>query len=144
MKLVTKTGEKFKIKEITVIDKNDKLKRFCPEQIKSIIFEDLDRNMDDIKDYEIKRLGNLSLCFKTFLGKEAKETDIEICQWSDDFKTRWTIASFEPEYDDGYLEGYEVVSCGDRLTDKEIDWTNFGSLVNYGYNWLENHVKEDE
>ena len=87
------------------------------------------------KKGDILRLGNLSLGYKTFIGKETKEYDLEICQWDLKENYKWTIASFDCKHEDGY-KFYELNSCADRLNNKEIDWYDFGKLVQKGYEIL--------
>ena len=144
MKLITKTGEKLKILKIQVETDNGKTKYINPKQINNFIFEPIDETMDDLHSYEIKRLGNLSLCFKTFIGKTPQEDDIEISMWDKSFLHRWTIASFEPHYDDEDIDSYELVSCGSRLNDKDINWKDFGKLVKLGYEWLDEYLNKKE
>lgn len=84
------------------------------------------------KPWEILRIDNLALCYKTFIGKEASEKDIEICAFNDD-DTRYTIASFDyNEKEDCY-----ILKCCDKLNDEKIDWQVFGDLVLEGYKILD-------
>lgn len=83
----------------------------------------------------IKRIENLSLDYKTFIGKEAEEYDLEICEWDLKENYKWTIASFD--YDEEY-HIYELNSCGNRLRSKKIDWEIFGLLVQKAYSILDN------
>lgn len=85
------------------------------------------------KDGDILKIGNLSLGYVTFIGKEAKEDDLEICQWDLKENYKWTIASFD--YNAEYKR-YELNSCLDRLNDKNINWKDFGELVQKGYEIL--------
>lgn len=87
------------------------------------------------KDGDILKIGNLSLGYKTFVGKEVKEDDLEICQWDLKENYKWTIASFDCKYEDG-IRFYELNSCANRLNNKEIEWENFGKLVQKGYEIL--------
>ena len=48
----------------------------------------------------IERIGNLALCYKTFLTKEAGEKDLDICMFNSNGRTRYTIASFDYDEDD--------------------------------------------
>ena len=53
-------------------------------------------------------------------------------------ETCYTIASFREDWDGDYLEGYELVFCGDRpatCLDKSEDKT-FMEIVRYAYNYL--------
>lgn len=94
-----------------------------------------------LKDYELKRIGNLSVCYKTFISKKANLNEIDICMWNKDFTRRWTIASFEFD-EHGFC--YDLVSCGDRLTDKNINANDFFELVRWGYHYLEGVEKYEE
>lgn len=108
------------------------------EGLKELIKEVLrdEEKMQEIYDYEIMRLGHLALGYKTFIGKEATRDDIEIYEWSEDYTSRWTVASFEYDEDE---EVYTLVSCGDRLS-RIDDWEAFGELVKTGYNILDSLV----
>ena len=141
MKVITNNDEILNVKEIRVISNDNSADILFPTQIKSILFEDEDKIL---KDYEIKRINNLSLCYKAFIGRTANKDEIAICLCDKELRSKWTIASFEPHYDGDHLEGYSLESCGDRLNDKEINWTDFGKLVQFGYNYLNNLLKEDE
>ena len=67
--------------------------------------------------------------------------DIELCeginkyimihQWSKDFSHKWGIAVFHYEEDEcyWYLQTYVNFSTN-------IDWYDFGCLVNLGYKWI--------
>lgn len=106
-------------------------------------------------DFEIKRLGHLSLAYKTwshiypskyYKPFESKETDLEISMWDSNFEYRWTIASFEMDYEDEEFNGYKLVSCGERLKNPDINWADFGELVKCGYaqidKYLDEHLKD--
>ena len=82
---------------------------------------------------DIKRIGNLSLGYKTFLFKDTEPIDLEICMWLDD-NTKYTIASFD--YDE-FNNLFELNSCADRLNNTKINWEDFGKLVLEGYKILE-------
>lgn len=88
---------------------------------------------DNLKDYEIDRVGNLSLCYKTFIHRKCKDDEIEISMWDENFQSRWTIASFDK---DEKCDCYRLNSCLDRLNDKKINWQDFGELVKKGYEFL--------
>lgn len=78
---------------------------------------------DDIplKPYEIMRIGNLSLCKQTFLGRDAEPNEIEISVWDEAFQSRCTIAFFEEN-------GLSFV--GDRIVSMPgINFTDFKKLV---------------
>lgn len=90
------------------------------------------------KDGDISKIGNLSLGYKTFFGKKAKEDDLEICQWDSKENYKWTIANFD--YNEEY-ECYELNSCLSRLNDKNINWKDFGELVQKGYEILKKRGK---
>lgn len=84
-----------------------------------------------MEKYEIERIGVLALGYKTFLDREAREDEIEICMWDNDFTHRWTIASFDynEKEESYYLVGSEY------LVDIK-DWNAFGKLVKKGYEIL--------
>lgn len=103
--------------------------------IKEVLKEERKEKMKEEKKYEILRLGNLALGYKTFLGREAMEDEIEIYEYDNTFSWRWTIASFEIRED----KTIEIKSCGDRLKNIE-DWNAFGQLVKEGYRILENLI----
>ena len=84
-------------------------------------------------DWLIKRIGNLGLCYKTFLHRKATKKDLEICMFDED-NSRYTIASFD--YDEDEM-CYCLNSCCNRLNSKRIDWEVFGLLVLKGYKILE-------
>ena len=84
----------------------------------------------------IKKIDNLALCYKTFIGREPSETDLEICMFNKD-GTRYTIASFQFDEDEIC---YCLNSCVDRLNSKRIDWEVFGLLVLKGYKILNKYV----
>ncbi len=88
---------------------------------------------DNLKDYEIDRVGNLSLCYKTFIHRKCKDDEIEISMWDENFQSRWTIASFDKDEE---CDCYCLNSCVDRLNDKKINWQDFGELVKKGYEFL--------
>ena len=113
------------------IDKTE-LKELIREVIRD---EEKTQITQEIYDYEIMRLGHLALGYKTFIGREATRDDIEIYEWSEDYTSRWTVASFEYDEDE---EVYTLVSCGDRLS-RIDDWEAFGILVQTGYDIL-NHL----
>lgn len=106
------------------------------EGLKELIKKILDEIKYEDEDYEIIRIGHLALGYQTFIDREAKENEIEIYKWNEDFTSRWTIATFEyDEKEDFYILG----SCGDRINDID-DWEAFGELVKTGYNILDNLV----
>lgn len=78
----------------------------------------------------LKKINELELRFKSFLGKEADLDEIEIVKWDEEKEYCWTIASFEK-----CDEEYCLESCGERL-EKDIDWATFGQLVELGYKYL--------
>ena len=85
------------------------------------------------KKYEIKRIGRLALSYQTLINRKAKEDEIEICMWDEDFTHRWTIASFQ--YDENN-DLYNLVGS-DYLVDIK-DWNAYGKLVKEGFKHLEN------
>ena len=103
----------------------------------------------------VRKVGNLSLGYKTFLigmkFKEKKldsregtiEDGLEICQWDPEGTTRWTIASFEYNKHEPCWELSEV---GDRLTYEDINPEDFFYLIKLGHMMLENveGTKKDE
>ena len=78
----------------------------------------------------LKKINELELRFKSFLGKEANLDEIEIVKWDEEKEYCWTIASFKK-----YDEEYHLESCGERL-ERDIDWVIFGQLVELGYRYL--------
>lgn len=139
-----KIAEELTVNFIEAKSKDGKIHNLLPTQIQKFIFEPEDSSRDDLKDYEIARKGLLSLCYKTFIGKEAEKDDIEISQWSDNnYQQRWTIASFRKYYEDDELICYSIESCGDRLNG-DIDWKDFGYLIKEGYKYLKIISKEDD
>ena len=113
-----------------VIDSEEELKKI----IREVLNEEKYNNQDYL-DYELVRIGHLALGYQTFINREAKENEIEIYEWSKDYTSRWTVASFEYDEDE---EVYTLVSCGDRLS-RIDDWEAFGVLVQTGYDIL-NHL----
>lgn len=91
------------------------------------------------KDYLLHKCNNLALCYKTFIGKEPKETDLEICAITDE-GLRYTVASFNY---DKRERCYELDSCGERLAHNDIDWEDFGFLVRLGFKHIAQHCKND-
>lgn len=80
---------------------------------------------------EYNRIGNIDIAIEnTFDGKRKY---IMINQWAEDNSYKWGIAHFV--YDEEY-DVYELQGIGDRLNDKDINWHDFGCLVNLGYEWL--------
>lgn len=90
-------------------------------------------NNTEKKKYEIKRIGRLALGYQTFINRKAKEDEIEICMWDEDFTHRWTIASFQ--YDENN-DLYNLIGS-DYLVDIK-DWNAYGKLVKEGFKHLEN------
>ncbi len=82
--------------------------------------------------YEIKRIGRLALGYQTFITRKAKEDEIEIYMWDEDFTHRWTVASFQ--YDENN-DLYNLVGS-DYLVDIK-DWNAYGKLVKKGFKHLE-------
>lgn len=80
-----------------------------------------------------KRIKNLELCPNEYL--DGKESDsLEICQWDETEKYKWTIASFEyNEKEDCFY----IQECCDRLDDENFSWFDFGYLVRLGRKYLE-------
>ena len=105
------------------------------EGLKELIKKILDETKYKDEDYEIVRIGHLALGYQTFIGRETDKDEIEIYEWSEDYTSRWTVASFEYDEDE---EVYTLVSCGDRLS-RIDDWEAFGALVQTGYDIL-NHL----
>lgn len=91
-----------------------------------------EEEMENSKPWQILRIDNLALCYKTFVGRETSEKDIEICAFNDD-NTRYTIASFN--YNE--KEDYYILKFCDKLNDEKIDWQVFGDLVKEGYKILD-------
>lgn len=94
-----------------------------------------DRMKTNANKSTIERIGNLSLSYKTFIGDEAGEYDLEIREWSSDGSHEycWTVASFN------FIPAervYELQFYGARANDNAIDWKVFGDLVGKAYNIL--------
>lgn len=86
-----------------------------------------------------KRIKNLEICPNQYLnGKESDSLDI--CQWSENGEYKWVIASFFYNEDE---DCFSLKECCDRLKDKNINWFDFGILVNLGRKHLE-IIKEAE
>lgn len=121
--------------------KNEKKKMTFKDDLKQIIksvlieIKDESQKQQKGEKCEIKRLGKLALGYKTFVGREANEDEIEICMWDSDFTHKWTIASFEydKETNSYNLEG----SC--YLRDVQ-DWIAFGTLVKEGFEILDDFI----
>ena len=114
---------------------NKELKNLIREVIAEIQEE---QENEMLHDYEIKRIGHLSLGYVySGISKAFHEDAIEICKWNDDFTNRWTIAFFEYEPEE---KCYKLESCGDRLNDSDINWTDFGVLVKKGYEILDDYI----
>lgn len=90
------------------------------------------------KEWLIKKIDNLALCYKTFINKESTKKDIEICMFNND-GTRYTIASFDYDYDKCC---YCLNSCCDGLNNNKIDWEVFGLLVKKAYKILLDEKEE--
>ena len=145
MKLLTKNNEKLDIIMVNVINEKGLPDVVFPNQIQKILFEN--EGLKDLKDYELARFGRISVAFKTFIDREAKEDEIELSLWNKNFKSRWTIASFEKDFEDDDWMGYKLVSCGERLNNEDINYSNFGKAVKFAYEILNKyyfkHNKED-
>ena len=89
---------------------------------------------DDLpkQDFLIKKINNLALCHKLFIGREVKADEIEINGTTSD-GLYYTLASFNYDKDN---HCYVLKSCGARLDNNNICWEDFGILVLYGYNYL--------
>lgn len=80
-----------------------------------------------------KKIGNLELCPNTYLNGK-KSDSLEICQWDNDDRCKWTIATFEYDKKD---EFYYIKECGTRLDDTNFSWFDFGYLVSLGRKYLD-------
>ena len=89
--------------------------------------------ISNVDKWTIERIGNLGLCYKSFIGKDTTDKDLEICVFNND-GTRYTIASFNYDDKEHY---YSLDSCGNRLKNDDIDWRIFGELVRKAYKRLE-------
>lgn len=63
---------------------------------------------------------------------ETNHKYIMIHQWSKDFSHKWGIAVFKYEND----EYYWYLRTYGNFNNKEIDWYDFGCLVDLGYKWI--------
>lgn len=116
--------------------KNMKTLEYSPEYKSKLIDKILyiiEQKKDNLEDYEIDRVGNLSLCYKTFINRKHKNDEIEISMWDKDFQSRWTIASFDKDEE---YDCYRLNSCLDRLNEEKLNWQDFGELVKKGYKFL--------
>ena len=79
---------------------------------------------EDEKKY-YHRINNLDiqLC-------ETNHKYIMIHKWAKDNSHKWGIASFQYEEDEEY---WYLKTYGEE---KDIDWYDFGCLVNLGYRWI--------
>ena len=82
-----------------------------------------------------KKILDLELCSAKTLEDNPREY-LEICQWAEDRSHKWTIAIFHKNSDDDYF----IETIGDRV--KNINWSAFGELVEFGFELLENGNKE--
>ena len=140
MKVITKNNEELNVTEILTQSDEGITKNLFPNEIHRFIFELKDKSASDLKSFELARFGRISVAFN---NEKSKEDDIELSLWDEDFETRWTIASFEKDYDDDYWAGYELKSCGNRLDDKDINYSDFGKAVQYAYKILNKYYKEN-
>ena len=83
-------------------------------------------------DFRVK-VGNLEVCPNQYIdGKESDSLDIG--QWDEKEEFKWVVASFRyDEVDDCFY----IKECCDRLSDKNLNWSTFGYLVNLGRKYLE-------
>lgn len=109
------------------------------------IFKDWTTKQIDVQSGNLKSVitskGNLSLSYKTFIGKQGLEKhldEIEIVLWKRDENNNpycYTISSFEKDESNNYT----LVSCYERLNDLNIDWKVYGDLVLEGYKYLNDY-----
>lgn len=130
-------GKEYIVREIRARSKEDEFDSYInPLYIESLNLDDTEK-INDLKPYELSRIGLLSLTFEP-----NSPLRINISKWEDDkFNSRIVIASFEEDYDGNDFYGYELVSIGDRLNSPKINWKDFGALVNLGYKWLKSQDK---
>ncbi len=80
------------------------------------------------------KINNLDIALE-----ETNHKYIMIHQWAKDFSYKWGIATFE--YDDDeefwYLRTYGKF-------DKNVDWYDFGCLVELGYKWIKENCFDKE
>ena len=107
--------------------------------IRNIVQEELNKKENAEEEMveqnrDIFKLGNLSLCYKTFADNvPVFEDELEICK-IEESGWKYTIASFDYDDEDNC---YILNSCGDRLDDNNINWEDFGKLVKKGYEILD-------
>lgn len=112
---------------------------FCRECFKPLAINEFGlcsecrKNKEQLKPYEIKRIGKLSLGYKTFFNRKAFDDEIEICMWDEGFSHRWTIASFDYNEREN---AYDLI--GNEYLFDVKDWKAFGELVQKGYDILKN------
>lgn len=133
MKVVTKNCEILNVKEVHVTNDDELPGIIFPDQIQRFIFDETGK---DLKDYELARFGRISVAYKTFINNQLSEDDLELSLWDKDFKSRYTIASFERDFEDNDWMGYKLVSCGERLNDEDINYSDFGKAVKFAYKIL--------
>lgn len=105
-------------------------------------YESKNLRKEKLPDYEIAKIGNLSLDYKTFIDRKAKENEIEICMWNKDNTNRWTVASFEPQYDNNEIIDYNLVCDSSIFDDAELNINDFQELVKMGNTKLQSGNKK--
>ena len=80
------------------------------------------------------KINNLDIALE-----ETNHKYIMIHQWAKDFSYKWGIAIFEYDDDEDfwYLRTYEKF-------DKNVDWYDFGCLVELGYKWINENCFDKE
>lgn len=75
-----------------------------------------------------KRINNLDIELQTTNHKY-----LMIHEWAKDNSHRWGIAVFE--FDD--KDDYWFFRTYDNFNNRNVDWYDFGCLIDLGYKWIE-------
>lgn len=81
------------------------------------------------------KINNLDIALE-----ETNHKYIMISQWSKDFSHKWGIAGFYYDEDSDY---WYLRTFG-NFNANQIDWYDFGCLVNLGRKWIEENCFEKE